>query len=62
MRAPADPLCMGISEMECPVCDGNIPLQGDERDGDEVYCGYCGVMSHFKQPAGGAEACLEPDY
>ncbi len=47
--------------MECPVCDGNIPLQGDERDGDDVYCGYCGVMSQFKRSGENEEILLEPD-
>jgi hypothetical protein len=53
---------MATTEMECPVCEGNIPLYGDEQDGDEVYCGYCGVMSHYKKPQDDEEACLEPDY
>ena len=53
---------MATTEMECPVCDGNIPLQGDEQTGDDVYCGYCGVMSQFKAPDGDEEACLEPDW
>ena len=48
--------------MDCPVCDGNIPLHGDEQNGENVYCGYCGVMSQFKQSDPDEEACLEPDY
>ena len=52
---------MAATEMECPVCDGNIPLDGDERDGDEIFCGYCGVTSKYKQPAQDEEATLEPD-
>lgn len=62
MRPRADSGRMATTEMECPVCEGNIPLYGDEQDGDEVYCGYCGVMSHYKKPQDDEEACLEPDY
>jgi hypothetical protein len=30
-------------EMECPICDADIPLDGDERTGDLVLCSYCKV-------------------
>ena len=30
-------------EMECPVCEAYIPLEGDERSGDMVLCSYCKV-------------------
>jgi hypothetical protein len=50
------------TEMDCPVCDGNIPLQGDEAAGEGVYCGYCGVMSNFVPATDDEEASLEADY
>jgi hypothetical protein len=25
----------------CPLCDADVPLSGDERTGDVVYCTYC---------------------
>jgi len=54
---------MATTEMDCPVCDGNIPLQGDEQDGDDVHCGYCGVMSQYRAPKDeDDEASLEPDF
>jgi hypothetical protein len=28
-------------ELECPVCDADIPLDGDERSGDLVLCSFC---------------------
>ena len=28
-------------DVSCPVCDADIPLAGDEKKGDEVFCAYC---------------------
>lgn len=28
-------------ELECPVCEADIPLEGDESPGDLVMCSYC---------------------
>jgi len=36
---------MPATEIDCPICEGNIPLHGDEVAGEEVFCGYCGVKS-----------------
>ena len=30
-------------EMECPICEAYIPLEGDERPGDMILCSYCHV-------------------
>ena len=30
-------------ELECPICDADIPLEGTERPGDLVLCSYCKV-------------------
>ena len=27
----------------CPICDADVPMAGDERTGDVVYCTYCGA-------------------
>jgi hypothetical protein len=29
--------------MECPICDADIPLEGNEKPGDLVLCSYCKV-------------------
>ncbi len=34
MRAP---------ELCCPICQADIPLSGDEKPGDEIFCTYCGA-------------------
>jgi len=31
------------SEMECPICDADIPLDDGEKPGDLVLCSYCKV-------------------
>ncbi len=28
-------------DLECPICDADIPLEGDEKSGDLVLCSYC---------------------
>jgi DNA-directed RNA polymerase subunit RPC12/RpoP len=34
---------MALSDPTCPVCSADIPLAGDERVGDEIFCTYCGA-------------------
>jgi len=29
------------TELECPVCEADIPLDGDEQTGDLILCSYC---------------------
>ena len=41
--ATADLLGMRPREIECPICDADISLAGDEKPGDEVFCSYCGA-------------------
>lgn len=31
------------TELECPICDADVPLDGDERTGDLVLCSFCKV-------------------
>jgi len=30
------------SELSCPICNADVPMNGDEQRGDEVFCTYCG--------------------
>jgi len=30
-------------ELECPICDADIPLEGSEKSGDLMLCSYCKV-------------------
>jgi predicted amidophosphoribosyltransferase len=29
-------------ELCCPVCSADLPLNGDEKRGDEIFCTFCG--------------------
>lgn len=31
------------ADLECPVCNADLALSGDERPGDQVFCSYCGA-------------------
>jgi hypothetical protein len=31
------------TDLECPICSADIPLDGDEKSGDLVLCSYCKV-------------------
>ena len=28
-------------EIECPMCEADIPLDGDEKPGELVLCSFC---------------------
>lgn len=30
-------------EIRCPVCEADIPLDGDEKPDDLILCSYCKV-------------------
>jgi len=30
-------------DLECPVCEADIPLEGNEKPGDLILCSYCRV-------------------
>ncbi len=32
---------MNKNETICPFCEAEIPLEGNEKEGDEIYCSYC---------------------
>jgi len=32
---------MARDDLSCPICQADVPLTGDEKRGDEVYCTYC---------------------
>jgi hypothetical protein len=31
----------GVNELECPICNADVPMAGDEKRGDEIFCTYC---------------------
>ncbi len=30
-----------MQDISCPICSADLPLDGDEKDGQTVYCTYC---------------------
>lgn len=32
-----------LRDLECPVCNADFPVSGEERAGEEVFCTYCGA-------------------
>ena len=32
---------MATKELVCPICEADIPLDGDEKPGDLILCSYC---------------------
>jgi hypothetical protein len=32
-----------VTSLECPICEADIPLDGDENSGDLILCSYCKV-------------------
>ncbi|MEE8581029.1 MAG: hypothetical protein V3T33_05505 [Myxococcota bacterium] len=53
---------MGRDELKCPICDGDLPLGGDERAGDELFCSFCGAPSEIKGNPDDEECELETDF
>jgi hypothetical protein len=38
----SDRQLMASPVLECPICDAELVLAGDERPGDPVMCSFCG--------------------
>jgi hypothetical protein len=34
-------------EPPCPICSADLPLSGEEKAGDEVFCAYCGTPARL---------------
>jgi hypothetical protein len=51
------------AELSCPICNADVPLSGDEKDGEEVYCTYCKAPLTLKGAGGDpSEMELEEDF
>lgn len=60
---------MAARDLTCLVCHADLPLGGDERTGDEVFCTYCGAPFTLQPGSGvsseereGDEWQLEEDF
>lgn len=45
----------------CPICDADVPMSGDERAGDVVYCTYCEVPLRLTKLSADEEPQLSED-
>lgn len=52
---------MAKRETSCPYCEAEIPLDGDEREGEEVYCSYCQMRLKLERIDGELEAIEEEE-
>ncbi len=48
-------------ELECPICNADVPLSGDERPGIEVFCAYCRTPLKLAGELESEDAELEDD-
>ena len=39
-------------EIECPFCDAEIPLDGDEKPGELLVCSYCNMTVKLSKKKG----------
>jgi hypothetical protein len=49
------------NETNCPTCSAEIPLSGDEKSGEEIFCTVCGVPALLRGDADGDECAAEED-
>jgi hypothetical protein len=52
---------MAKRDTTCPYCEAEIPLEGDEREGEEVYCSYCQMPLKLQRIDGKLEAIEEEE-
>lgn len=54
---------MAKKDLACPICDADVPIAGDERNGEEVYCAYCRApLTIKKSDSDEDEMELEDDF
>jgi transcription elongation factor Elf1 len=53
---------MATRDLSCPVCSADLPLAGDERKGEEVFCTYCGAPCRLTENAWSQECDVEEDF
>jgi hypothetical protein len=54
---------MRVYDIACPVCNADVPMGGDERPGEEIFCTFCGAPLRLEGNLSGEEECsLEEDF
>ncbi len=59
---PSSDLLAVAKDLSCPVCQADMPLSGDEKTGEEVYCAYCGAPCKVLRGKDNDEIELEEDF
>jgi uncharacterized protein YbaR (Trm112 family) len=49
-------------DLNCPICNADLLLSGDEQPGEEVYCTYCGAPCRIRQGASPEAFDVEEDF
>ncbi len=49
-------------ELECPICNADVPLSGDEKTGEEVFCAFCRAPLRITAGKEDDELLLEDDF
>jgi len=53
---------MPKDELKCPVCGADVPIAGDEKKGEEVFCTYCSAPCRLTASPSSEDCELEEDY
>ncbi len=51
-----------VSYLNCPMCDAEVPLDGDEKVGEQVYCPYCQAPLAYRKKKKSEDVYLEEDF
>lgn len=49
-------------DLDCPVCQADLPIAGDEPAGAEVFCTYCCAPFRLTKPADADDVEVEEDF
>jgi len=49
-------------ELKCPICEGDLPLDGDERPGEELFCSFCGAPCVMRGNPDDEDCEVEADF
>ncbi len=49
-------------ELECPMCDAEIPMSGEEKPGMELSCSYCDTPLKLKKKREDDSLYLQEDF
>jgi hypothetical protein len=49
-------------DLQCPICNADLALAGDEDSGEEVFCSVCGAPCVLHGKAGDEDFEVEADF